>query len=113
MTRDEFAADVRRVEERLAAGRLRTQQDWSALGAAVARKTSWAPLALAAAGAAVLMMTLRRGTASPSYIRGRGHALRETSPKWAPVLGAGVALLRIVTSPQALALWRTLRSRRP
>lgn len=114
MNRDEFASDIARVEERLAAGRLRARHDWNELGAAVTRKTSWMPLALGALGVLAVGLMLRgrpRQSAGAHPAMPQQRFAHQTHSRWTSVLAVGGALARIITLPQVMALIRSLRHR--
>lgn len=114
MNRDEFAADIARVEARLAAGRLRARHDWNELGAAVTRKTSWMPLALGALGVlgVALMLRGRRTHSGSTHHANASHRFAmPVHSRWTSVLSAGGALARIITLPQVIAVFRSLRRR--
>lgn len=112
MTKDEFKADISRVEQRLAAGRLRTAHDWNELGSAVTRKTSWLPLALGALGAAALVLSLRGGGTRAGNAYRPSYSRTTSSARWSAVLAGVSALVRLATLPQVIALVRSLRNRR-
>ncbi len=114
MNREDYDADIARVEQHLAAGRIRIHDDWDALGAAVTRKTSWAPYVLAAVAAAVLVLSVRRGSSSRTSSRYQPNVpSRPTTPIWAALLTGMTTVARVVTLPQVGALWRALRRKGP